>query len=327
MAAATLHTGLDIRFSDRVRRAISALGRTEDLRFSPSNTVLAIAGFTLDKILLLRVDIQDTPGGPRLSADDYMVLSSRGLKKPHGIDFIDENTIVVANRHGDVTVFALPPGEFAGRELRIAPIRTLRAGRFHRIKTPGSVAARHEPDGLVSILVCNNYWHVVTRHLLDPAKRYRVVQHSVFCRDGLDIPDGIALSPDDVWAAVSSHHTNDIKLYSLAGTPDQSPGGRLTGLGYAHGVRFTPDGRHVIVADAGAPVIHIYERGDSWAGERGPIRTMQVLDDETFARGRTNEEEGGPKGIDIDHTGQFLAVTCEEQELTFFRLSDLLHGS
>lgn len=326
MPATTLQQGLEIRFSEPVRRAISGIGRTEDLRFSPGNASLAIAAFSLSKILLVRVHVESTPDGPVLNADDFLLVASHGLDRPHGIDFIDDQTIVVANRRGDVTVFELPGG-FGGREVRISPVRTLRAGRFHRIKTPGSVAARHEPDGTVSILVCNNYSHVVTRHVLDPARRYRVLRHEVFSRRGLNIPDGISLSPDGEWVAISSHGTHDVQLFARGGASDQLAGGTLSGVAYPHGIRFTPDGRYLLAADAGAPVVHIYARGDSWAGERGPARTVTVLDDETFARGRHNVEEGGPKGIDIDQTGQFLAVTCEEQELTFFRLDDLLPRS
>ena len=43
-----------------------------------------------------------------------------------------------------------------------------------------------------------------------------------------------------------------------------------------------------------------------------------------FQRGRTNDAEGGPKGVDIDNSGTILVVTCEEQPLAFFRVADLI---
>ena len=49
-----------------------------------------------------------------------------------------------------------------------------------------------------------------------------------------------------------------------------------------------------------------------------------MLDDETFARGRSNPEEGGIKGLDIDRTSSVVAVTCEELPLAFFPLASIL---
>ncbi len=33
--------------------------------------------------------------------------------------------------------------------------------------------------------------------------------------------------------------------------------------------------------------------------------------------------EGGPKGLDIDRSGNVVAITCEEQALAFFALAAL----
>jgi hypothetical protein len=65
-------------------------------------------------------------------------------------------------------------------------------------------------------------------------------------------------------------------------------------------------------------VVQVYERGESWAGEHASIRSIEVLDQETFVRGRNNPEEGGPKGIAIDRTGRIVAITNEEQPLAVY---------
>ena len=50
-----------------------------------------------------------------------------------------------------------------------------------------------------------------------------------------------------------------------------------------------------------------------------------VLDRATYFRGRSNPEEGGPKGIDIDPAGMnVLACTTEFQTLAFFDLEAML---
>lgn len=318
---------LDFKTTEPVRAAIAALGRTEDVRFAPGNRLLALAGFGRKRCLILRINIEATPGGPLVSADDFLELTSGGIGRVHGIDFFDDETFVVANRNGLVAIIRLPTGELAGRQCHVEPIVEIRGGLFSRVKTPGSVAVRHEPDGLIRLLVCNNYSDCVTRHVVDPQDGYRVVENRLLYRRGLKVPDGIALSPDGEWVAVSSHKTNDVKLFATPERPGRwtAAPGVLNGLSYAHGLRFTADGRFILVADAGRPVVHVYHSEDTWRGERRPVHSVTVLDDAAFARGRTNIEEGGPKGLDIDRSNQVVAMTCEEQPLAFFSLQAFAH--
>jgi DNA-binding beta-propeller fold protein YncE len=183
-----------------------------------------------------------------------------------------------------------------------------------------------EPGGGVSVLVCNNYIHRVTRHVLEPEAGYRVKRNQVFLRRGLKIPDGVTVSSDGQWIAISSHHTNDVKVFSTSARLGRlaKAVGILKNANFPHGLRFTADGRYLLVADAGSPVVHVYVRGETWAGTREPVRSAVVLDDKTFARGRENVEEGGPKGIDIDPTGTVVAVTCDTQPLAFYALADFI---
>ena len=313
---------LDFETTAPVRAALSRLGRSEDLRFSPANRLLAIAAFGRARCLILSVSVEITPGGPRVSADDFMELSGAGMRQPHGLDFIDEETVVFANRGGLVSIARLPPGELGGRQCEVEPLREIRGSPFCRVKTPGSVAARHEPGGLVSILVCNNYSHRVSRHVVDPRDGYRVIESNVLARRGLKVPDGIALSHDGRWMAISSHSTHDVKMFATAGKPGRwtAPAGSLRNVDCPHGLRFSNDDLHVLVADAASPVIYVYHSNAGWDGDHDATRSVVVLDDETFLRGRHNKEEGGPKGIDIDRSGHVVAVTCEERPLAFYPL-------
>jgi DNA-binding beta-propeller fold protein YncE len=145
-------------------------------------------------------------------------------------------------------------------------------------------------------------------------------------KQGLVIPDGIAISHDGRWIAVSSHGTHDVKIFDASATlgPKAQPAGILSRANYPHGLRFTQDDKHVLVADAGSPMLHVYAGEGGWTGYREPSRTVAVLDDETFARGSSNPEEGGPKGIDIDRSNTVVAVTCEEQALAFFSLATVV---
>ncbi|MEW9837659.1 YncE family protein [Mesorhizobium marinum] len=309
-----------------VRGALARVGRTEDVRFSPDNRLLAIAGFERRVCLLLRVAIEAGSDGPVVVTDDFMEITSDGIGELHGVDFIDGQTLAVANRDAGVAIIRLPPGAPAGRKHRADVLRHVGGGPFRRIRTPGSLAIGRLPAGQVALFVCNNYAHRVTRHVTAPRFGYLNWRNDVLLRQGLDIPDGIALSGDGRWIAVSSHGTRDVKLYDAAARlgPDAEPAGVLRQANYPHGLRFTADDRHIVVADAASPNLHVYERGDGWEGGRDPVRSVTVLDEATFLRGRHNPEEGGPKGLDIDRTGRVVAVTCEEQQLAFFTLSSVL---
>ncbi len=317
---------LEFKASNAVRTALSDTGRTEDVRFSPDNRRLILAGYGLNHLLILRIAIEPGPAGPKIVADDFMELTSDGLANAHGLDFIDERTLAVANRDGLVSIIEIPPGELGGRYSRVDPVQEISGSIFCRLKSPGSIAARTDANGRVSLLVCNNYTHRITQHIVDPAAGYRVRKNSVLLERSLDIPDGVAVSHDGKWIAVSNRGTHEVMLFDASAPlgPYTKPAGVLGGVDYPHGLRFTQDDRHLLVADAGAPLIHVYERGTGWAGTRDPLRSVTVLDDETFNRGRANPTEGGPKGLDIDSSGKVVAATCEEQTLAFFSLADVI---
>ena len=311
-----------------VRAALSAIGRTEDLRFSPDNRLLAIAGYARKRLLVLRIDIEAGSDGPDVTLHDFMELTSDDMSEIHGLDFIDDRTLAIANRDGLVAIFSLPREEPAGQSLEISAIRRVKGRRLCKLNSPGSIAVRRESRGRVSLLVCNNYTHLVTRHVVNRWLGYRTTSNQRLLERGLDIPDGIALSHDGRWIAVSSHGTQDVKLYRMSAPlgPGTEPAGVLQHAGYPHGVRFTSDDRHILVADAGSRMVHVYAGDGDWSGHRAPARSATVLDEETFLRGRASPEEGGPKGLDIDRSDSVVAVTCEEQTLAFFALSSIFGG-
>jgi sugar lactone lactonase YvrE len=98
----------------------------------------------------------------------------------------------------------------------------------------------------------------------------------------------------------------------------------LNGISYPHGLRFSPDGKALYVADAGAPLVHKFDAPDgNWAIDATPSNSVPVLSEQVFLAGRHNEQEGGPKGLDLDSSGTIMAITCEEQPLAFFSVERL----
>ena len=143
----------------------------------------------------------------------------------------------------------------------------------------------------------------------------------------MNVPDGICLSEDKQWIAVSNHDAHTVLLYenksSLNETSD--PDGILRGTYYPHGLRFTPDRRFILVADASAPYVNIYKGDDpDWRGVRNPLLSFRVLNNADYSRARGIPGEGGPKGIDIDKTMNIFVTTCETQPLAFFDLTAAL---
>jgi hypothetical protein len=185
------------------------------------------------------------------------------------------------------------------------------------------VALIRNEGGVREALISNTHAHTITKHLLNSNDS----NGEVLLKRWINIPDGICVSNDMQWIAVSNHNVNTVLIYDNKPTLNEtsSPDGVLLRANYPHGLRFTSDGRFMLVANAGSPYVNIYEKGDSeWRGVRNPILCFKVLDDEDFLRGRTNRQEGGVKGIDIDNAMNILVATCGNQPLAFFDLRAIL---
>jgi hypothetical protein len=303
-----------------VAAAISSIGRTEDLRFSPDGTLLAIAGFAQNAVLLLHVDT----AGPAIRISDWSRLTAEGADGLHGLDFLDDRTLVLANRNGAVLIVPIPPEARGGRSVNAPVTGRITRTLLRELHMPGSVAVARRADGSASLFVCDNGQHRVTRHVID-ARGGMGWQH-VAMRRGLDIPDGIALSRAGDWIAVSSHATRNVLLFRnrpLLG-PWSRASATLEGAGFPHGLRFMADGGHILVADAGSPFVNVYRRPPAgWRGRLEPHVKWQVLSGLEFAAGRKSLEEGGPKGLELTPDGRALAISCESVPLRFFALPEL----
>ncbi len=318
---------IDFTASAEVRQALANLGRTEDVKFSPSNRRLAIAGFARNKILVVDVEIAVSVAGKRVDLTDCVEVESSSLRGPHGLSFIDDEILVVANRFGMVPILKVPP-RAEGRKLSVSALRYIRGNALHRLESPGSVCVVPIEDGLYEVLICENYVHCVTRHILDGRAAFRVKSNEILLHKGLGIPDGVAINIGRRWISVSNHSTHSVLLFE--NTPRlnrrSEPAGILSGVNYPHGVLFSPDDRFVFVADAGTPYVRVYAKdGDSWQGLRYPVKSVRLMDDETFLRGRKNPEEGGPKGIAVDSDMNVLVTTSTQQPLAFYDVPRMLN--
>ena len=151
--------------------AIGRLGRTEDVRLSPSGRRLAIAGYLANRVLVVDLHVDLDGAAPRIVLSGGLEVSSRSFDHPHGVCWLDDRTLIVANRFADIGIFELPGNGVSGAITR-DPVRTIGADRRDLVKTPGSISAFPIGLGLVELLVCNNFVHHVSRHLIDRRVSY-----------------------------------------------------------------------------------------------------------------------------------------------------------
>lgn len=91
---------------DFVYDAIANLGRTEDVKFSPNTRRLAVACFAKNQVAIFDISMPLVSEGSKITLTDVAFISSPYLREPHGVDFIDDDRLIVANQQGDVTTLA-----------------------------------------------------------------------------------------------------------------------------------------------------------------------------------------------------------------------------
>jgi hypothetical protein len=314
-SGATASALIAFEVSPDVRSALDAAGRTEDVSVSPDGSRLALACYSPHAIGLAEIEVERAGSEARVSVTGFELLRGSGLHEPHGVDFVTDDVVAVANRGGSIALFSLPeqgsPGQLVpwGDASR-APVAE---------HGPGSVRVRREPSGERSLLVCNNWVNTITRHALGADGVLGVGE--VVAHHRLDLPDGLAVSGDGRWLAVSSHDSSTVLVFDDPSDGAAEPVCVLRGARCPHGLEFVSGGRRLLVADAGAPYVHVFDAtGPGWSGACYPSASFRVLDDESFGRWRSNRYEGGPKGIDLV-TDDVLVLTCEGTPLAFLDLA------
>jgi glycosyltransferase involved in cell wall biosynthesis len=310
--------------SDEVGRALQKLGRTEDVKVSPDGRRIAIAGFNSDKILLVEIEQRGSGNRVKLFLKDVVEIFSKGLAYPHGLCFIGDSLLAVANREGCAPLIRLPACGLGSYSLDAPTVEVVLDERW--LHSPGSVCSYATGPEQHELLICCNFANYVTRHTLDTGHGINVTANSLLLAGGLDLPDGVAASRDGRWIAVSNHNDQTVWLYDHAASLDthSEPVGILRGIAYPHGLLFTADQRFIVVADAGAPFLRIYARpGRDWHGELEPVISLRVMSDELFARGNHNPMEGGVKGVDLIAGTNIVVATAEHMTLEFFDLDKL----
>lgn len=328
------HAIIGFSAPEPVMAAISGMDRTEEVTFSPSGRLLAIAAFSLNRINLYSIDVSGEGTTRTIEISACVTLYSSVLRRPHGIAFIDEQHMLVANRDGGVSVLRIPADALDHERIQLRPVTSLWSRFRAKVSSPGSIDCYDLGDGRFRVLVCNNYIHTITSHTgtfpestaARTRKFKRIRNDGVLLKKDLSVPDGICVSPDRQWVAVSVHSSGNLNLYRLDQEPDRNtpPEIILEGVVCPHGLQFSADGKVLYAADSASPYLHLFYRpGDTWASLTRPDKSIRILSQEQFLKGRYNAEEGGLKGIDVLHRENILVVTCEFHPLAFYDLDKL----
>ena len=315
--------------------AVDAALRTEDVRFSPSGRRIATIA-TDEVVQLFDIDVFARP----IRITNAFRLKAPNLRFPHGLDFIADDVIAVANRRAAMTFYRLPPEGAVGRFAAMEQLRRVDSDWFgaddetrkmeHRGVVCGPGSVRRFRDEL--FICCNNRNTVSAHQVHWDGHDVHISRETLFAQDGLEIPDGVAISDDGAFVAVSDHENRRVVLY------DRERRERLSVLRDSrlrcpHGLHFDGEGERLFVADAGGRDIHIFLRDEDWRAGQGESAcrigavSQQVFDrtlDESPDHARIRE--GGAKGLDVDPSGTVLAITCRNLPLRFFEVGDLDAG-
>jgi hypothetical protein len=310
---------------------IAAIGRTEDVAFSPHGRLVAIAEYTQNRIYVFSAEIDPAGVIPRVALSACLTIESAALREPHGLTFLDDQHLLVCNRAGDVCVFRVPAADRVVSRVTLTPAAVIKGTGWltAKVKSPGSAAAHRLRDGRYRVLVCNNHWNFVSSHVLELTGRVRIANGAHMNGAAIRIPDGISISADGAWFAISNHVDGEVLVFrndADLGTIGE-PAAVLGGMVCPHGLHFLGSDT-LIVADAASPFLHAYHRrGNEWSGRLECDRAIRMMDDAMFFDGRYDAREGGIKGLVADPSARILATTHRLDPIAFYDLERLLECS
>jgi len=322
---------LEISFetTSEILATLNAIGRTEDLAFSPDNSKLAIASYELNKVLIFDIEVNTLLLEPKVFLSNLCEINSSSITLPHGIAWINNETIIVANRVSNAVIIKLPNGKYYAQPKELDALQTLRHIKEELPHSTDCIDVSPLGKGLYEIFICSNSGHYVSHYIVDENDNFAIKAGALLLKRDIDIPDGITLSKDSNWLAISNHGTHKAFVYKNLQALDFEtlPNAVLHGTNYPHGITFSDNQQFIFLADAGAPFVYLYHSNNGdWNGDYHPCAQIRIMDDETFKIGHTNKQEGGTKGISLTHDSSLIAITCSTRPLAFFFVKDLIES-
>jgi DNA-binding beta-propeller fold protein YncE len=308
--------------------------RFEGIAFSSSGNIIAVATSETNIVFLFRRKadglFEDTPywsiSGPR-----------SGLNYPHDVSFSllgDTELLAVAQRGGAIAIFEK---NRANDNYGPDPVFEIRGPQTKLNFSDGVAFVPPNNDYLAA---CNleirsiSFYRRVSRSPigfeLDPVFE---LKHRSFSN-----PDGLAFSQRGRWLAIANHGNHSVSMFQrrnrilsrgkLSYGPEPVTIIKDPRLRHPHSVAFTPETSHLVVTNAGANYISVYEPPSHnfrmrWS--QSPIVQITVGPDHIFKEvNARNKMEGGPKGVAIHKSS--LAICSPEHGIKIFSFRERLFG-
>lgn len=319
---------LNFETTGKIRDIIQNIDRTEDIKFSPDGTKFIIVDFLESKLHLFSYQMNQKGSGRTVEITRYCLINSPQIKDPHGVSFLDNDKIVVSNRAGGVTIFKMPDLVDEVSEFELQPEKSIsEKGLFTaNVTTPSSVHTVPLADDTYRIYVCNNLRHTISTHVITVKDDISIKNEGILIENSLRFPDGLSVSPDRQWVAISNHDYGQVVIFKNEPGLNKktAPSVVMKGPVCPHGIRFSEDGGKLYVSDAATQYLFIYRSEDGkWDKAEDSVQTVKVVDDEAFYLGKTGFNEGGVKGIDLDESNGLFAMTHRMDVLCFYDLTEL----
>ena len=296
---------MEVQVSEKICKQLKTIHRTEDVCVSPSKQYIAFTGFETHKILILSINNKLN------TFDKYLVISCKEFNRPHGVAWLDDNTLVVASRFSNTVVFSFSNEEIVDIAKNVIDYTVLKhqiVKDYKRFRC-SCVRACIRSGNIYDIFVCSNTNGHVLQFTYDLTLRATITSNVLF-DDVLAIPDGIALNKQKSLIAVTDykHASTFIFNYSF-NTYQSNLIATLKGAKFPHGVVFLNDDK-ILTTCGGTPYVYEYlNTKEIWGGEYTVTSKYRCVEEELFNKHHINEMEGGAKGIDVYNN--YIITTCE----------------
>jgi DNA-binding beta-propeller fold protein YncE len=325
------HSGIEIE-ADSVQDLAppDSSQRFEGIAFSSSGNIVGVATSDTNTVFLFRRRpdgvFEDTP---------YWTITgpSSRLNYPHDLSFAQTgNTelLAVAQRGGSIAIYEKnKTTDDYGTE----PVFEI-CGPETRLNYSDGVA--FVPPHNDYLAACNLETGTISFYRRIPASPFAFTLKPVFelKHGSIYRPDGLGFSPCGKWLAVANHGNHTVSIFKRRHcilSTDKFLYRPVTivedpGMRYPHSVAFTSKSYHLIVTNAGANYISIYEpkkHGFRMRWSQSPVFRQTIGPDNIFKDvNARNKMEGGPKGVAVYKNS--LALCSPEHGLKIYSFRESL---
>ena len=278
-------------FKQNIRRIIdsfcvSSIGRSEGVHVSPNAKKVAYSSFDMNKIIVFDFVMSDYGEIIVEKCETY----GSNLNSPHDFAWIDDETIVVANREGPAVILGISENN--------GTLRTM-----EEMSNSNSVAVLK--GGGIRLFFCR------TNHRLDYCDIDKglntMSSGTLMPAADLKVPDGVAISPLGKKLVVTSALDDRIVILNLED-------GNFFNLGRTdrpHGVSFNTENL-ILSTGGGDPFI------TCWDVRTRSVRfKLKALNEEQYAL-KYSETEGGVKGVCFCPKLKMIFATCPNAPFLVF---------